>query len=326
MPLAVSVKARQDWFYPGQAKRELEDAESRSVEANMKCFTIMPFAKEFGDVYATVRRSLASVREAQAECFRLDDVKAAGRITDDLVRELNESAVCIADLTGCNPNVMWEVGYAMALRKPVILISQDVGSLPFDLRLMRTIVYDRHSLVDTLEHHLAEAFRETLGAYAIERQSATKPLPQAGVLCIAVTGSMEANRARCLRRLETLLDPYLGKGVTWYCGSYGDVDEITSRFLLEREEKLVVVGYDAYDISESMLEFVKSKGVPFVDAGREQLPRGIQGPTERDVLFLTKADIVVLLWNGESQGTRELIEWYRANEKDHVIGFVGGKR
>ena len=169
------------------------------------------FAKEFGDVYATVRRSVASVREAQTECFRLDEVKAAGRITDDLIRELNESTVCIADLTGCNPNVMWEVGYAMALRKPVIFISQDVGSLPFDLRLMRTIAYDRHSLAESLERHLSEAFRETLGTYVIERQGATKPLPQAGVLSIAVTGSTAANRAYCLRRLKTLLEPYLGK-------------------------------------------------------------------------------------------------------------------
>lgn len=89
---------------------------------------------------------------------------------------------------------------------------------------------------------------------------------------------------------------------------------------------MVVVGYDAYDISESMLKFVKSRAVPFVDALQEQLPKGVQGPTARDVLFLMKADVVVLLWNGESRGTRELIEWYRTNEKDHVVGFVGGRR
>jgi hypothetical protein len=292
----------------------------------MKCFVIMPFVTDFGDVYATIRRAVSSVREGQAECFRLDEVKAVGRITDDLVRELNESSICIADLTGCNPNVMWEVGYAMALRKPVIFISQDVGALPFDLRLMRTISYNRHSLANSLERHLAEAFRETLGAFAVEREEASRPLPQASVLSIAVTGSMDANRSRCLRRLESLLEPYLGKGVTWYCGSYGDVDEVTSGFLVKRMEKVVVVGYDAYDISEPMLALVKAKALPFVDAGREQLPKGIHGPTDRDVLFLTKADVIILLWNGESQGTRELIEWYRSNEKDHIVGFVGEKR
>jgi len=292
----------------------------------MKCFVIMPFAKDFDDVYATARRAVSTVREGQAQCFRLDEVKAAGRITDDLVRELNESAICIADLTGCNPNVMWEVGYAMALRKPVIFISQEVGSLPFDLRLMRTIPYQRHSLAVSLERQLAEAFRETLGAFALEREDATRPLPQASVLSIAVTGSMEANRSRCLRRLETLLEPYLGNGVTWYCGSYGDVDEVTCEFLVKQEEKVVVVGYDAYDISETMLALVKAHTLPFVDAGREQLPKGLQGPTDRDVLFLTKADVIILLWNGESQGTREMIDWYRSNEKDHIVGFVGEKR
>jgi len=63
--------------------------------ATMKCFVIMPFANEVGDVYATIRRAVDTVRGGGAQTFRLDEVKAAGRITDDLVRELNESAICI---------------------------------------------------------------------------------------------------------------------------------------------------------------------------------------------------------------------------------------
>jgi len=55
---------------------------------------------------STKARENGTVREGQAQCLRLDEAKAAGRITDDLVRELNESAICIAGLTGCNPNVM----------------------------------------------------------------------------------------------------------------------------------------------------------------------------------------------------------------------------
>lgn len=291
----------------------------------MKCFVIMPFASEFGDVYATIRRAVDSAKVGIAYAFRLDELKAAGRITDDLVRELNDSAICIADLTGSNPNVMWEVGYAMALQKPVIFISQNADSLPFDLRLMRTIQYVRNALAGTLERQLAEAFRETLGAFAVRRQEATKPLPQASVLSIAVTGSMQASRARCLRRLETLLEPYLGRAVTWYCGSYGDADQVTCEFLVQRKEKVVVVGYGAYDISECMLALVKKHGLPFVDASREQLPKGFVGPTDRDVLFFARTDVVILLWNGRSQGTRELIDWYRSNEKDHIVGFVGEK-
>ena len=75
-----------------------------------------------------------------------------------------------------------------------------------------------------------------------------------------------------------------------------------------------------------MLALVEANGLPFVDAGREQLPKGFKGPTDRDVLFFTRTDVVILLWNGQSQGTRELIDWYRSNEKDHIVGFVGEKR
>ena len=292
----------------------------------MKCFVIIPFAKEFNDVYATIRRAVDSAKDGLARTVRLDEVKAAGSITDDLVHELNESSICIADLTGCNPNVMWEVGYAMALRKPVIFISQDVNSLPFDLRIMRTIEYDRFSLDETLEEQLEEAFRKTLDSIVVEREKVTRPLPQASVLSVAVTGSMRASRSQCLRRLETLLEPYLGRSVTWYCGSYGDVDQATCEFLVQKNEKVVVVGYHAYDISEDMLALVKNKGLPFVDATREQLPKGFRGPTQRDVLFFSRADVVILLWNGKSSGTEGMINWYRENEKDHIVGFVGERQ
>ncbi len=289
----------------------------------MKCFVIMPYAEQFGDVYATIKRAVGSIEEVEVECLRLDEMKAAGRITDDLLRELNAAAVCVADLTGNNPNVMWEVGYAMALDKPVIFISQEGSTRPFDIKDMRINEYERDSLESTLEKRLTESFRATLSQITQERTDVLRPMPGASALSMAVTGSMNANRSKCHRRLETLLEPYLGRDVAWYCGSYGDVDQVAVEFLTERNEKVVVVGYDSFDISKPMLTLVEENKLPFVDAGSEQLPKGIRGPTDRDVLFLTKADAVVLLWNGHSQGTLELIDWYRTQHKDHVVGFVG---
>jgi hypothetical protein len=45
---------------------------------------------------------------------------------------------------------MWEVGYAMALRKPTIIITQEQGELPFDIQDMETLRYDRNHLSQTL--------------------------------------------------------------------------------------------------------------------------------------------------------------------------------
>ncbi len=121
----------------------------------MKCFVIMPFDKPFNDVYDVIKKAVAEQRTLQ--CGRIDEIKRPGSILDDLVDELESATVCIADLTGNRPNVLWEVGYAMALNKPMILVSQDLQSLPFDLAPNRTIEYDREDLAGTLGPRLTEA-------------------------------------------------------------------------------------------------------------------------------------------------------------------------
>jgi nucleoside 2-deoxyribosyltransferase len=105
------------------------DTVANGVEMNdkhNKCFVIMPFDPGFDDVYTFTKTSVESaVSMSPINCFRLDERKPAGRITDRLLSELQTATICIADLTGCRPNVMWEVGYAMALQKPIIIVTQN---------------------------------------------------------------------------------------------------------------------------------------------------------------------------------------------------------
>ncbi|MEL7657806.1 MAG: hypothetical protein AAGU75_18080, partial [Bacillota bacterium] len=56
-------------------------------------------------------------------------------------RNINEARIIIADLIHRNPNVFYETGIAHTLGKDVILISQEQGDIPFDLRHIRTIFY-----------------------------------------------------------------------------------------------------------------------------------------------------------------------------------------
>jgi hypothetical protein len=130
----------------------------------MNCFVIMPYDRDFDDVYATIKRSVKDAGSSQnpVRCFRLDDARPAGRITDRLINELRSATICIADLTGGKPNVMWEVGYAMALGKPTIIITQETGELPFDIRVMETIHYDRNRMSDTLARPLERSIIDTL--------------------------------------------------------------------------------------------------------------------------------------------------------------------
>ena len=126
----------------------------------------MPFQRNFNDVYTALRLAIGSVPcRDSVECFRLDDLRPAGRITDRLLAEIASADLCISDLTGANPNVMWETGYAMALSKPLLIITQDLKELPFDLKDMQSIEYDRNHLNETLSLPLTVAMKDTIDLF-----------------------------------------------------------------------------------------------------------------------------------------------------------------
>ena len=132
----------------------------------------MPFAANFEDVYAVIKTTVESaVSDEGVRCFRLDESRPAGRITDRLLTELHAATFCIADLTENKPNVMWELGYAMALGKPAILITQGAGPLPFDVEGMQSIVYQRERLYATLAGELKQSVLDTLGAMSAPAHS-----------------------------------------------------------------------------------------------------------------------------------------------------------
>jgi nucleoside 2-deoxyribosyltransferase len=138
----------------------------------------MPFAREFDDVYTTIKGSVEGASpENPLRCFRLDESRPAGRITDRLTQEIQSASLCVADLTGNKPNVMWEVGYAMALGKPTIIITQEKGELPFDIRVMETLRYDRNHLSETLGHPLRRTTIDTMSTCSLARDASAAARP-----------------------------------------------------------------------------------------------------------------------------------------------------
>jgi len=140
----------------------------------MNCFVIMPFAADFEDVYGAIKQAVESATAASnGRCFRLDEARPAGRISDRLLGELRSATLCVADITGTKPNVMWELGFAMALGKPAIVVTQSLGDLPFDIRDMQTIEYQRNRLSASLSTPLKKVILDTLA-------NANSELPTSG--------------------------------------------------------------------------------------------------------------------------------------------------
>ena len=190
------------------------------------------------------------------------------------------------------------------------------------MMLARTLFYDRGKLGATLRASLTEATKETLTRYEVRRKSRSSRLPDRTSLNIAVTGSMDVEPNRAIRRLRALLTPYMDPSTTWYCGTFGTVDELAADMLLKAEQRVIPVGYGPYDVSERMLRILEANGATFVDATQEQLPVVEDAPSVRDVLFVSKADLILVVWNGRSEGMRRLLHWLQSQKKDHAIGFA----
>lgn len=107
-----------------------------------QAFVIMPFGEGFDEIFGLFIAS--AVSEAGYEVVRADDIRSHQNILKDVLSGLAESDLVIADLTGSNPNVYYELGLAHAFGKRVILLTQHVDELPFDLRSYRVIPYSIH--------------------------------------------------------------------------------------------------------------------------------------------------------------------------------------
>lgn len=102
-------------------------------------FVIMPFLKEFDDIYQLGIKPSCEKSGAYAE--RVDEQIFHESILQRIYNQISKADVIIADMTGRNPNVFYEAGYAHALGKPVILLTQAAEDIPFDLKHYPHIVY-----------------------------------------------------------------------------------------------------------------------------------------------------------------------------------------
>ncbi len=127
---------------------------------------------------------------------------------------------------------------------------------------------------------------------------------------------------KTMRRVQKIVSPYLDPHTIWYCGSFGNADEIAAEFLLQENQQVIVVGFSSYDLSEKMRVLLETHQAPFVDAQQEQLPYLPGTTNKRDILFYTKSDLIILIWDGQSEYTYNLLNWLRKQHKDHLVAFV----
>jgi hypothetical protein len=115
-----------------------------TVAADDTCFVMMPFAIPVGGYYDSIYKP--AIEKAKLKADRADaDLYSTGKIIDQIWNGITSARVLLAELTNRNANVLYELGLAHALHKPVILVCSKAneGDVPFDLRHVRVIYYDK---------------------------------------------------------------------------------------------------------------------------------------------------------------------------------------
>jgi len=109
------------------------------LEQNL-CFVLMPFEQRFQPIYEDHIKKVV-VEECKMKCMRADDIFSNREIIEDIWEYINKARIVIADVTGKNPNVYYELGIAHTVGKEVVILTQSMDDVPFDIRHLRVIEY-----------------------------------------------------------------------------------------------------------------------------------------------------------------------------------------
>ena len=112
-----------------------------------KCFVV----SHIGDAGTDIRKNADQlyqhiIKPVCEKCGfaaqRVDEFNTSNSITQEILDALNDYDLVIADLTGHNPNVFFEIGYRTKSQKPIIHLKRKDETIPFDVSSIRTFEYD----------------------------------------------------------------------------------------------------------------------------------------------------------------------------------------
>lgn len=179
-------------------------AAARLTRERDRVFVAMPFGARHTEALWRVIRGLCDIHGLNV--VRGDSAVRPNPIVADILEELERAEIIVADLTGLNPNVLYEVGIAHARCDSVILLSQKEQSLPFDLANIRCISYDLSTREGQIE--LAERLGRTLEAL----KTVGPPM--------VIESTIERTNfiVNDLKALANLCDEELSKETVWFSG------------------------------------------------------------------------------------------------------------
>jgi hypothetical protein len=181
------------------------------ITAKKTCFVIAPIGAKDSDVRKRSDKVLKHIfKKALAKKYKVirgDEIDQPGIITSQVLRAIQDSHLVLADLTGHNPNVLYELAIRHAIEKPIIhVIDQKISKITFDIAGFRTIEFDLtdpdsiENAVEQLKNHAEEAEKGNWGETPVKlaniMQKSKEDTPMMLLLKEAVAGIAELRTSR----------------------------------------------------------------------------------------------------------------------------------
>src|SRR5690606_28247922 len=138
-----------------------EHLEVAPKEQELTCGIVMPIAamgeysaNHWADVYAIIKEAVGKTGYTAKLVSESDDSTV---IPKSIVQNLYDDDIVICDVSGKNPNVMFELGMRLAFDKPVVLIKDDITGYSFDTSTIEHLTYPRD-----LRYSAIQNFKELL--------------------------------------------------------------------------------------------------------------------------------------------------------------------
>ena len=233
----------------------------------MKAFVVMPFENEVAnDIYRLSTKPICE--EFNLEVQRADEIFTTNPILDDILLAIKEATIIIADISGKNPNVFYELGISHLLKQnqTIMITNDEFEKIPFDISHFRIIKYENSI---TGKSTYEKQLRLTLRNILIDYKSIYK---NEFNFIVNVLNRTETDDAllglMALAQVDKPIEESVGGEITghnknfeMYCtgGSFSLFKNILSIFFL----------FDMVKITENLI-LITEKGAAFVDFLQEK--------------------------------------------------------
>lgn len=130
-------------------------------------FVLIPHTKEFDDIFNYVIKPAMEANDLFA--LKADNIYQPGNILSQVWHEIRSAEVLLADVSGHNPNVIFELGLCYGVQRCPIILTRDPQELPFNLRNLRYIHYENTtSGAQRLKEQLTSTISEFLSAVRVQ--------------------------------------------------------------------------------------------------------------------------------------------------------------